>query len=700
MNDPFKKIRELPRDISLIMGRLIVNRIGTHADAYMKTYDIVQSLRPDQLYEITLSDSFSPDTLPYQFTKRASLKEKDDWSQTLSKVRMNPPVPPRHVCIDGHWNKEEFIKVTNANILGGLGTFTLKDQHDIKLPVIKATQAGLAFYDAYLVGLHDKIAFESNVNLPLISFDVGAQYVNQYLMESDYGHGAYIEYHNQPHLWMPLSPECRGFLILGRVMNGKYFLTGFEIPFGYGVYASPSVIHTDSFLIGHHLVVYTLADDFSTVIIKDDQENLVHFIPDKITSDEDKAFIEQDKAIREAVRQTDFASLIKCTKQKSHTQHALNSIEALIQCASSGDLHQLNDLLNDKNVAEKVAYFDNRALREAAMNGHFEVVKRLLEFREVQDSIDAMQNGALALSCKNGHSDIVSLLLENELVRQHITAGNNKSLAWAAANNHLNIFNQIIRFSEVQAIVANNDNEIIREVIREGHLAIVDRLLEFDSIKQQIAVFDNEPLKLAIQNGHLDIINRLLSFPLVIEQIKQDIQNKDLIWIIKKGHVSILHRLLELQIIREAIASLDNFVFREAASNGFFDIVEHLLLISDVTDNIAAEFNGAFRKAAHNGHINIVKRLLDFPIVQSNVMIADNDALCGAVRNGHIEIVNLLLQFDEVVKNIAVGYNQIFREAVMNNRREIIKILLTYPEVSHFEEKYQFQKEWEMLNKT
>jgi hypothetical protein len=45
-------------------------------------------------------------------------------------------------------------------------------------------------------------------------------------------------------------------------------MTAFKIPFGYGLYMPPNVIHCDSFLTGRFLIAYTNAKNFTTGILR------------------------------------------------------------------------------------------------------------------------------------------------------------------------------------------------------------------------------------------------------------------------------------------------------------------------------------------------------------------------------------------------------------------------------------------------
>lgn len=64
-------------------------------------------------------------------------------------------------------------------------------------------------------------------------------------------------------------------MIIGHSLGDEYMLSAFEIPFGYGIYTPPNLLHADAFLIGNFLVVYSVTDQFSTVIFRSRNQQLV-----------------------------------------------------------------------------------------------------------------------------------------------------------------------------------------------------------------------------------------------------------------------------------------------------------------------------------------------------------------------------------------------------------------------------------------
>ena len=106
--------------------------------------------------------------------------------------------------------------------------------------------------------------------LPITVMNIGQNYAKHYLLHENKGGGSYLEYHDVPHFHMPLNEKSCGHIILGKIINDICHLSAFKIPYGYAIYIKPNVIHCDGFLVGDYLVVYTITDKYSTVLLKND----------------------------------------------------------------------------------------------------------------------------------------------------------------------------------------------------------------------------------------------------------------------------------------------------------------------------------------------------------------------------------------------------------------------------------------------
>jgi hypothetical protein len=106
---------------------------------------------------------------------------------------------------------------------------------------------------------------------------IGPNYVEKWIWNKDVGE--YLEYHDRPHLHVPMNEDASGYLILGKLVGKEcYCLTAFSIPYGYGIYTPPNIIHSDAHLVGKYLTVYSKTESYSTVILKNKDGDNVNII--------------------------------------------------------------------------------------------------------------------------------------------------------------------------------------------------------------------------------------------------------------------------------------------------------------------------------------------------------------------------------------------------------------------------------------
>ncbi|MEJ6124026.1 hypothetical protein MT390_19500 [Vibrio sp. 2-Bac 85] len=177
---------------------------------------------------------------------------------------------PRHCILDGEWDETVDLTIEDANILGGNGRYLLSEgNEELNIPIAECTAENLAFYGSQLLKMGDSTYFEADAALPVTVTAVGKDYVNEYLLDSNLGGGAYLETHDRPHFHMPLDDQAGGYLIVGKENeDGQKLLSAFKVPFGFGVHMAPWAIHADSYLLGRYLVIYSATPSFSTVIVR------------------------------------------------------------------------------------------------------------------------------------------------------------------------------------------------------------------------------------------------------------------------------------------------------------------------------------------------------------------------------------------------------------------------------------------------
>lgn len=232
----------------LNIRQLWLNRLGNSEQAFMRTHHLISYMIPDTSYQIYIDK-----VIPIEYT--------------VLPRRVRRTKPPPHLTFEGLWIDSEHSYHT-ASILGGIGSLVTRCRK-LQVPAVQATQETLSYFHARLVKEGGIITIHSPGPLIMTDLSVGEAYVHDYIMVEDLGGGAYLEYHDTPHFHMPASSESEGYLLLGEKRNDKLLLTAFKIPFGYGVYTPPNVIHSDAYLIGRYMVMYTFTERFSTVHLKD-----------------------------------------------------------------------------------------------------------------------------------------------------------------------------------------------------------------------------------------------------------------------------------------------------------------------------------------------------------------------------------------------------------------------------------------------
>ena len=248
---------KFPEDIQETLDKLMVNRCGKDPQSYMKTESIVGYVSPQQCYRLD-ANSLTPIEEPGK----------------LDITKLESETPP-HVRVTGHWRALETVESMRANILGGLGTLTL-NAYELNIPEADPTPEFLAFYDARLLRVGNYLTFESDQNLPVTIINIGQTYVEDYLHVKDQGGGSFIEYHDRPHLHMPLESKAHGHLILGRSEGDDYLLSAFPIPFGYAIDTEPFVLQAGPYPVRRYLVFYSIPKNYSPVVFRTETKEVIN----------------------------------------------------------------------------------------------------------------------------------------------------------------------------------------------------------------------------------------------------------------------------------------------------------------------------------------------------------------------------------------------------------------------------------------
>lgn len=256
---PLTKIsKNLPEEIKAKLERVINYRFGILPESNMITTEVLSCVEPHKIYRFTLG-SLSP------------VKDSNQQARVSEAI-----ITPKYTEIEGEWTAQLSHARKEANVLGKFGSFYTKET-TITLQVEEATKEKLAYYGAVLLNEGDDMLMADSEALPVNVVRFDRNYREGYLKLPEYGGGYYLEVHNTPHLWSHLSPEGAGVLLLGKnIKQNFYHLSAFTIPFPKAIYIPGGVIHCDGLLIGDVMAIYTVTPQYSTVIIKDLDDNVVN----------------------------------------------------------------------------------------------------------------------------------------------------------------------------------------------------------------------------------------------------------------------------------------------------------------------------------------------------------------------------------------------------------------------------------------
>lgn len=236
-----------------MFSSIIIKRKGILNNSHMITNKIIQTIHPNTIYKILLQQMISLGTNNNCISSKFSLQQI-----------------PKYIDIEGIWDDSDRININNSNILGDFGRF--KTISEINIPINIANKSNVSYYSAQLYNIYDRIKFDTTKDLPLTEMIIGENYIKGFIEEKNLGGGQYLETHDNPHYHAPLNSDNKGYIILGKKVNNKIRLSAFIIPYYSGLYTPKNVIHNDANLIGRWLVVYSKSKKFSTVLLRDEND--------------------------------------------------------------------------------------------------------------------------------------------------------------------------------------------------------------------------------------------------------------------------------------------------------------------------------------------------------------------------------------------------------------------------------------------
>ncbi|MDH5424141.1 MAG: hypothetical protein OEY29_03990 [Gammaproteobacteria bacterium] len=191
-----------------------------------------------------------------------------NWTFELSNTKVISPqkIKLPFVSVSADWLStqqalEKGVDVVygnSANSFGSLGALLLPG--DFKIPTVLASIDNVKHYGLSLIENNSEFAISSEqYQIAMMRYDYNKDYKKDFLMQKYGGGGVFVETHNFPHVHIPLSKKCGGYIVIGKqIAANEYHFTAFQIPYGYALYTPSNTIHGDGTLVGEYAL--TVAD--------------------------------------------------------------------------------------------------------------------------------------------------------------------------------------------------------------------------------------------------------------------------------------------------------------------------------------------------------------------------------------------------------------------------------------------------------
>jgi hypothetical protein len=199
-------------------------------------------------------------------------KSVTSWKLDITKKNMLTPsrIKPDHAKVKADWYTaqdalEAGIRVVSgstANVFGAMGTLLVPD--GFRIPTVMATKENVTYYGLQLIESGDSFGVDTyRYPIALMEYDYTKDYKKDFLMREHGGGGIFVETHDFPHIHIPTSKDCGGYIVIGKQVDGdEYHFTAFQIPYGHALYTPSYTIHGDGTLVG--IYALTVADSAIT----------------------------------------------------------------------------------------------------------------------------------------------------------------------------------------------------------------------------------------------------------------------------------------------------------------------------------------------------------------------------------------------------------------------------------------------------
>lgn len=180
----------------------------------------------------------------------------------LTPARDEPPL----VAVDARWYSAQqalaaniaVVSGSSANTFGALGALLVPP--GFVIPTVTATPENVRYYGLQLIEAGGEFSVETaRYPVALMVYDYSPRYKRDFLMKKHGGGGIFVETHDFPHIHIPTSRDCGGYIVIGKALATQRFaFTAYRIPYGYALYTPSGTIHGDGTLVGEYAL--TVAD--------------------------------------------------------------------------------------------------------------------------------------------------------------------------------------------------------------------------------------------------------------------------------------------------------------------------------------------------------------------------------------------------------------------------------------------------------
>jgi len=191
-----------------------------------------------------------------------------NWKLNLAKAKPvakagtdTPHVHVRAEWLDTQQALEKGVKVVfggSANSFGSMGALLVPD--GFAIPTVMASKENVRHYGLQLIDDKEVFAVSSpEYQIVMMRYDYGKDYKKDFLMQKHGGGGIFVETHDFPHIHVPTTEDCGGYIVIGKqVAEREFHFTAFQIPYGHALYTPAYTIHGDGTLVGEYAL--TVAD--------------------------------------------------------------------------------------------------------------------------------------------------------------------------------------------------------------------------------------------------------------------------------------------------------------------------------------------------------------------------------------------------------------------------------------------------------